>query len=109
MLHTPPCPAPQSIATQYGDDPAHFATEVYELDGLRASATRPGDYMQSLALLKRYSCQLQALVRRFPQLAEQHVDDLVFHWWVPGVTLCGDGRMCCGCVRLLMILNFTVE
>ena len=61
----------QLIAERFGEDPGAFATEIKELETLRAnSCIRMSETIDGVATLKKYYCQLIFLQNRYPTVLE---------------------------------------
>ncbi|KRT83132.1 tyrosine phosphatase [Oryctes borbonicus] len=67
------------IAEVYHEDPNSYSNEIYELECLRAAATRPTEDISSCQLLKEYYCQLHFLKSRFP-MEERQPCAIYFSW-----------------------------
>ncbi|KAI4466261.1 pcd6 interacting protein-related [Holotrichia oblita] len=67
------------IAKVYHEDPNSYSNEIYELECLRAGATRPTEDISGCELLKEYYCQLHFLKSRFP-MEEGQPCAIYFSW-----------------------------
>ncbi|BES89352.1 BRO1 [Nesidiocoris tenuis] len=60
----------QYIRDFYNEDPESYATEIRNLESLRANAVRPVKDVTGCLVLKKYFCQLHFLQSRFPMARE---------------------------------------
>uniref|UniRef100_A0A146M9J2 Tyrosine-protein phosphatase non-receptor type 23 n=1 Tax=Lygus hesperus TaxID=30085 RepID=A0A146M9J2_LYGHE len=60
----------QYIRDFYNEDPESYATEIRNLESLRATAVRPVKDVAGCLVLKKYFCQLHFLQSRFPMARE---------------------------------------
>ncbi|XP_059485040.1 tyrosine-protein phosphatase non-receptor type 23 isoform X2 [Neocloeon triangulifer] len=67
------------IRDYYHEDPETYSKEIHELEGLRASAIRVSKDVEGCALLKKYYCQLNFLLSRFP-MQEDGVACATYFW-----------------------------